>query len=71
VRCRLRLFLHLCLRALAGSTGLVIPGLADLMAGQPVCLPRGHPERLVPDVPPSEQERLLWAQLAGIRELTN
>jgi hypothetical protein len=29
--------------------------------------PRGHPERLVCDVPPSRAERALWAQLAGLR----
>ena len=26
--------------------------------------PPGHPERLVGDVPPSEVERVLWAQLS-------
>lgn len=64
--CRLRVFLHLCLRALAGSTGLVFPDLADLMDGEPVCMPPGHPERLVPDLPPSEDERALWAQLVSL-----
>ncbi|MGH3415004.1 MAG: DUF6059 family protein [Actinocrinis sp.] len=33
-------------------------------------MPPGHPERLVPDVPPSDDERVLWAQLSGMRELT-
>ncbi|MEU9129900.1 DUF6059 family protein [Kitasatospora sp. NPDC048540] len=28
--------------------------------------PPGHPERLVPDQPPTPTERELWAQLAGI-----
>ena len=38
-------------------------------------LPPGHPERLVPDVPPSPAERHLWSELAlngpdldGLRE---
>lgn len=64
-RRHLRRFLHLCLRALAGSTGFLIPDPAALVGDQPPRLPPGHPERLVPGVPPTAQERLLWAQLSG------
>lgn len=65
VRHRVRRFLYLCLRALAGSTGFLIPDPAHPLGDQPPCLPPGHPERLVPDVPPTDEEKLLWAQLVG------
>jgi len=62
---RLRRFLYLCLRAFAGSNGFFIPGAADPMGDQPPCLPPGHPEHLIPHVPPTDAERRLWAQLVG------
>lgn len=62
---RLRHFLYLCLRAFAGSTGFLIPGPLDPMGDQPPCLPPGHPEQLIPHVPPTAEERRLWAQLVG------
>jgi Family of unknown function (DUF6059) len=62
-QCRLRFILMLFLRALAASSGMSPPDLADFMEGRPLCLPPGHPERLVPDLPPTEDERVLWAQL--------
>lgn len=65
LRRRRRRFLHLCLRALAGSTGFLIPDPAELMSAQPPNLPPGHPERLIPNVPPTAEERDLWARLAG------
>jgi hypothetical protein len=64
-RRRLCRFVHLCLRALAGSSGFLVPDPADLIGTRPPALPPGHPERLIPHVPPTAQERLLWAQLAA------
>ncbi len=66
---RLRIFVHLCLRALAGSTGMVLPDLTDLLRNQPPCLPPGHPERLVPNLPLTDQERALWSQLTPLHQL--
>lgn len=62
---RMRRFLFLCLRAFAGSNGYFIPGPTDPMGDRPPCLPPGHPERLIPHVPPTAEERRLWAQLAA------
>lgn len=62
-QCRLRLFLILCVRALAASTGMMLPDLSYMLDTQPRALPPGHPECLVPDLPPTEAERILWAQL--------
>jgi hypothetical protein len=64
--CRLRLFVITCARALAASTGMVLPDLSYLLEGQPVGPPPGHPECLVPDLPPTETERVLWAQLTPV-----
>lgn len=62
-QCRLRLFVVLCMRALAASTGMMLPDLSYMLEDQPQALPPGHPECLVPDQPPTETERVLWAQL--------
>ena len=60
---RLRLFLLMCVRALAASTGLMLPDLSYRLEAQPFGPPPGHPECLVPNLPPTEAERILWAQL--------
>lgn len=65
-QCRLRLFLIMCVRALAASTGIMLPDLSSLLENQPQSLPPGHPECVVPDLPPTETERALWAQLRTV-----
>ncbi len=65
-QCRLRLLLLLCVRALAASTGMVLPDLSYVLEAQPSGLPPGHPECLVPDLPLSEIEQVLWAQLRTV-----
>lgn len=63
LHCRMRFFFLLCLRALAASSGIAPPDLAENLSGRPLDLPPGHPECLVPHLPPTEEERALWAQL--------
>lgn len=68
---RIRLALRRCAReCMAGMVGLIghIPDdLVELVSAipGPPSLPVGHPERAVPDVPPSPVEQELWADLIG------
>jgi uncharacterized protein DUF6059 len=50
------------LRAVGGYA-VMSPDRTDVIVVPPRFPPAAHPERLCPDVPPDEQERLLWEQL--------
>lgn len=57
--------IDLCLRALAGSSRFFVPDPAVLARAQSPVLPPGHPERMTLGMPPTAEERLLWAQFAA------
>lgn len=67
MRLALRRCTDVCMAGLAGLTGHVPSDLLDQVSAipYPPCPPIGHPERAVPDVPPSPVERELWADLIG------
>jgi hypothetical protein len=54
---------------LARRAAPISPELLDLICSiaEPPCLPAGHPERAVSEVPPSPDEWELWADLTGHR----
>ena len=67
IRHVLRRCARLCLAGMAGLAGPVPSDMDDLASSilEPPCPPPGHPERAVPQVPPSPVERELWADLLG------
>jgi Family of unknown function (DUF6059) len=65
-------WVHRALRAVLGFvfTGLVELGLAESGVPGRARLsepPRRHPERLVPELPPTDAEQRLWAQFGKDR----
>jgi hypothetical protein len=66
-RVRLRRYARICLAGLSGRPSRVSADVIDLVRSiaEPPCPPPGHPERAVPEIPPSRVERDLFADLIG------